>query len=244
MKALGSTPRSAALRSALVVLLFGFITLSLMSATGQWDVGRSMWHYRSATWGDAVVLPMIVAVLAAAVLDRRIPHTANDRAWAAAGASLFGVAGLLVQISWIAASDPVRNWTIPRAHHFSFPGWYHAAFLVTTSAFVGGMTFLAAHRIRAAPRSVRNTLSGEWAAAALCGAAITFGVLLALDSADSVNTSAGQGSTTAAVASVLAMVVLTSWVLGPRAAVRPVARGLLVAVVLLGVATLTYGWPG
>lgn len=238
------TPRSAAIRSAAVVLLFGFITLSLLSATGRWHVGRSMWHYRSATWGDAVVLPTIVAVLAAAVSDRRLPRAPNERAWATAGALLFGIAGLLVQISWIAASDPVRNWTIPRPHHFSLPGWYHAVFLITTAAVTGVMTLLTAHRIRAAPPAVRDTLSRAWTAAALCGAAIAFGVLLALDSADSVDTSAGQGSATAAITSVLALIALASWVLGPRAAIRPIARGLLIAVALLGVATLTYGWPG
>jgi len=225
------------------VLLFGFVALSLLSATGRWDVGRSMWQYRSATWGDALVLPTIVAVLAAALVDRRIPRTPQDRSWAIVGATLFGAAGLLVQISWIRASDPIENWTIPRAHHFSFPGWYHAVFLVTTSAIVGGMTLVAAHRVRAAPAATRAALAREWAVAALCGAAIAFGVLLALDSADSVDTSAGQGSGTAAIASVLAMVVLSSWVFGSRASARPVLRGLLTAALLLGVVTLTYGWP-
>jgi hypothetical protein len=227
-----------------LVLVAGFLALTALSATGEWDTGRSMWDYRSATWGDALVLPVIVGVLAAASIDERLPRRQRERAWAIVGTTAFGLAGLAVQVSWLAADDPILNWTLPEPHHFSFPGWYHAAFLICTSAAVGAMAFLAGHRIRAADPVARVDLARHPATAALAGCAIAFGVLLALDSADSVDTAAGQGSTAGATASLAFTFVLAVVALGLRPGALAAARGVPVAALIVGASLVSHGWPG
>ena len=40
------------------------------------------------------------------------------------------IIGVCIQLSWLFDPDIVINWTIPKAHHFTPAGWYHAFFFV------------------------------------------------------------------------------------------------------------------
>jgi hypothetical protein len=217
--------------------------MALLAASGEWTVGRSMWHYRSATWGDVLLVPGICAVLAAALYDQRIPRQTSECKWAFLGGAIFALSGALVQASWLASDEPILNWTLPEPHRFSFPGWYHAAFLILLSGAIGAAGLVVGRRVRSAPEPVRDFAAASPATAALIGCAVSFSVVLYLDSVDSLDTSAGQGSASGAIAAALAAVGLLLFVLGPRRSVRPLVGGTaFVLGVFLGTLA-THGGP-
>jgi hypothetical protein len=223
--------------------VLGFGALSLLSATGRWDVGRSMWDYRAATWGDGLLVPLIAGIVVAVACDPALPRDASDRRWVCIGGALGTLAAVGVQISWLAASDPVVNWTLPKAHEFSFPGWYNAVFTVATAFVVGAATLLGASRLQRLHRVERVVYVGGWSSTTFCGAIVSFGVLLALDSADSVDTSAGQGSMTAAVCAVALLIAFSVWLFGLAPGVKIVLGGLPFTVLVIAASILTHGWP-
>jgi hypothetical protein len=238
------SPRQAAFLAGLVVLVVGFGVMAALSATGRWDVGRSMWHYRAATWGDIVLVPGICAVLAAGLCDSHISRQRSERIWAILGAAVFGLSGALVQASWLASDQPILNWTLPEPHHFSFPGWYHAVYLVLLSSAIGAAGLVLARRVRSAPAAVRDYVASSPATATLVGFSISFGLVLYLDSVDSLDTSAGQGSALGALGAALAAFALLLVVVGPKRSLKPLVGGLaIVAVVFVGT-LLTHGFPG
>lgn len=225
------------------VLILGFGAMATLSATGRWEVGRSMWHYRAATWGDILLVPAICAVLAAGLCDSRIPRRSGERLWAALGCGLFALAGVLVQASWLASSEPILNWTIPAPHHFSFPGWYHAAYLVLLSGAIGAAGLVLGRRVRLALPAIRDYVAATPALSVLVGCGISFGLVLYLDSVDSLDTSAGQGSAFGALGAAVATVVLLLIVVGPKRSPRPLAGGSLVVLAVFAGTLLTHGLP-
>lgn len=237
------TPRRAALLAAVTAGLLGFGAQAVLWATGEWTVGRGLYDYRAATWGDVVVVPGLCGLLTAAFFDRRVPPLSGERRWTLAGGMTLAVAGALVQASWLAASDPVLNWTLPAAHRFSFPGWYHAGFVVIVCGFLGATGVTVARRLRAVPAPVRDQVAREPATATFVAFGVSFGGLLALDSADSLDTAAGQGSAAGAGAGAVTTIALLAAVLGARRSLRPAAQGLAGAAVVLALATATHGWP-
>jgi hypothetical protein len=234
-------PRPAAACVGTAVFLLGFGVMSLLSATGRWEAGRSMWHYRAATWGDILLVPGICAILAAGLGDRRIRRQQGEKGWALSGAFVFSVSGLAVQASWLASSKPILNWTLPEPHHFSTPGWYHAAYLVVLSGVIGGAGTVLARRIRAGPERVRDEVSRERATGLLVGFTWSFGLLLYLDSADSLHTSAGDGSALGAVGAVVLIGLLALYTLGLRRALVPLATGLAVTAAVFAGTVITHG---
>ena len=218
--------------------------MALLSASGRWTVGHSMWHYRAATWGDVLLVPGVCAVLAAGLCDPLVPIAPRERRWAVAGGVAFGLAGALVQVSWLASADPVRNWTLPAPHFFSFPGWYHAGYLVVASTAIGGAGAVLAKRVGRAVPSLRERVAALPATAAICGFGISFGLVLWLDSIDSLRTSAGAGSALGAFGAVAFTIVVAAVVLGPRRAIRPLAAGSLIALAVFGGTVISQGIPG
>jgi hypothetical protein len=236
-------PRLAAGAAATVSLLLGFGAMATLSATGRWTVGHSMWHYRAATWGDVVLVPGICAVVAAGLCDPLIPATRREAAWAAVGGFAFGLVGALVQVSWLASVDPVVNWTLPAPHTFSFPGWYHAGYLVVVATTIGAGGTVLARRVQRASPELRDRVSRLWPTTALCGFGISFGLVLWLDSLDSLRTSAGAGSALGAVAAGAFTLIVACVVLGPRRALRPLAGGAIFSLLLFAGTLLTQGFP-
>lgn len=217
--------------------------MALLSATGRWDSGRGMWHYRAATWGDVLLVPGICAILAAGLCDTRIPRLNSERLWACTGAAVFAISGALVQVSWLASAKPILNWTLPEPHRFSFPGWYHAIYLVLLSGAIGAAGLVLGRRVRVARPAVREYVSRAPATAALVGFGVSFGLVLYLDSVDSLDTSAGQGSALGALGAAIATLALTLFVLSPRRSFRPVAGGSLVVLAVFVGTLLTHGLP-
>jgi hypothetical protein len=237
-------PWSAGIVAAAIILLTGFGVMAALSATGRWDTGRGLWDYRAATWGDILLVPALCAVLAMGLLDGRLPPRPSERSWAIAGGALFGISGALVQVSWLAASNPIINWTLPAPHRFSLPGWYHAIFLVATASAIGAAGIVVARRLRSAPARARDEVARGPASATFLGCAIAFGLVLAFDSADSIDTSAGQGSSAGALGSVAFSIALAVVVLGPRRSLRPVLGGVAMAIAIGVGSLLTHGTPG
>lgn len=235
--------RVAALVAAVAVLVAGFGVLAIMWATGRWTVGRGFFDYRAATWGNVLVAPGLCALLAAALTDRRLSPIAGERRWAVAGGIVFTLAAAGVQASWLASSDPVRNWTLPEPHSFTLPGWYNAVYVVVLSGLVGAAGVTVARRLRAVPDAVRDAIARQPGPAAFAAFGISFGVLLSLDSADSIDTAAGQGSTAGAVAGAATTLALLAAVLGVQRSLRPAALGSIGAAVVVALALLTHGWP-
>jgi hypothetical protein len=112
-----------------------------------------------------------------------------------------GLAGAAVQASWLLDPSPVTNWTLPRAHHFSFPGWYHACYLVLAAGSIAAMGTLGARRLRSAPPVVRRRTAEGWGFPC-CGCAVSLRVSAGLDSSGSSGTSASQSTLVAAAGAV------------------------------------------
>jgi hypothetical protein len=147
-------------------------------------------------------------------------------------------------VSWLASAHPLLNWTLPAPHVFSFPGWYHAAYLVVASSAIGAAGAVLARRVQLAAPSVRAHVAALPATAASCGFGVSFGLVLWIDSIDSLHTSAGAGSALGALGAAVFTVVLATVVLGPRRAIQPLAAGALIAAVVFGGTVLTQGIPG
>jgi hypothetical protein len=91
---------------------------------------HGLFVFRSATWGDGLLLPLLALCLR--VLTGRLRATAPQppahrlRAVAVA-AALGAVLGSSVILTWYLDDHPGLNWTNPRPHYFDAAGKWHAA---------------------------------------------------------------------------------------------------------------------
>jgi hypothetical protein len=181
-----------ALGSGVVVACAGFGGMSLFWMAGPENADvRGFPDYLSATWGDALCLPVFST--AAVYLVRHLSPARTERR---AGV-MAGLAGLLLgigtQVAWLADDAPELNWTLPEPHRFAPAGVYHGVFLSSVAALTTGMTTVALLRWRATDPDQRTR--GVKIAAALCVAALgAFGALLALDNVSSRSTAATVGT--------------------------------------------------
>ena len=83
---------------------------------------RDFWSYRSATVGDAVLVPLLVfACLKLAPLGTRLTVR---RSLLIIGAGLVGVSsGAALIFNSLITPKSDLNWTHPRPHFFNVPGW-------------------------------------------------------------------------------------------------------------------------
>ena len=75
-----------------------------------------------------------------------------------------GLVGVGIQAQWLAANRPCLNWTLPAAHTFNGPGWYHAVFLTAACTFLASAATSALMRmaaIQAGPGDAAH--GGNWA---------------------------------------------------------------------------------
>lgn len=132
--------------------------------------------FASVTWGDSLALPAMTAFLTYAV--RTLPPARADRVFAAVTAVLGGVAGALSQALWLADDHPRPNWTLPRPHHFTAAGWYHAAYVMVFGAVTAALLGLALNRAARAA-TLPGRVVAALAATVACG--LAFAALLAAD---------------------------------------------------------------
>lgn len=174
-KALGNSALAAA------------ITLVGVSGTMQW-----LWHthdksalgaefhgypdYLSATWGDAVCLPLAAATIT--FLLQRLAPTSGERSRALALALVGAAMGAYPNVRSLLDPAPVLNWTLPQPHHFTPAGWFHAGVAIVgaglASAGVGTIIVRLA-KTKTPPRDVPIAI------AVLIGAAGAFVFLVGLD---------------------------------------------------------------
>ncbi|MCW3158636.1 hypothetical protein [Micropruina sonneratiae] len=124
--------------AAVATLLGGFGLMNALYVFSEPDDTRGLYSYWSATLGDAIALPVLVAALVEAQ-----HHLLRERMtpWAigVVGAVLGAAGGLTTQIAWLADPNPETNWTLPRPHTFTTAGYYHAAFTIAISAVLGAL---------------------------------------------------------------------------------------------------------
>jgi hypothetical protein len=214
--------KRAPLACALGFALVGFGGLATFWAVGEWRGGLpGLFDYRSATIGDAVLLPTLVGCLVAGVQHLRVPQEeqascpaplpANERLWLAAAFAVGAILGAATQVAWRADPDPRLNWTLPEAHHFNSAGWYHAGFLTLSCGTLLALTVGFARRMRRAARSEapsRRALAAEVAGSPWLAVGVAAGVLLVLMIALDNDVSSGTGAGTATtIGLVLASVI-------------------------------------
>jgi len=105
----------------------------------------------------------------------------------------------------------MANWTLPRPHHFTLPGVWHAAFLIAGSAFFAGSWVELIRRIRASgPHEPRPVLaSPAMAGAVACAAAYAW--FAASDSVPAAQTASGRGSLISLGGAVILLVACLNW---------------------------------
>jgi len=228
------------LGSGLSVLTFGYVALLLFWTLGVRQAGLpGLFHYPDATWGDGLLLPVLGFCLWFLIgrLDRPRKYWPT---WIAYG--LGAAAGGLLIFTWWADPHPSPNWTLPRPHHFTLAGQWHAAFLIVASGFFVGSWIELFRRIRVSGqnKAERVLASPMMAGAVACTAGYAW--LAASDSARAANTASGLGSLVAITLSALALIAGLTWAAhGSLAKVmRSIVAGMLLAAALV-VFTDTYG---
>ena len=98
------------------------------------ECDRPFTYFISATWGDGLFLPAMIASMVAYLMFGAASTPTVTRLWVERTswilAAIGGLAGAMVQLSWVTSDATVLNWTIPALHHFNSPGWYHACFFI------------------------------------------------------------------------------------------------------------------
>nr|BFE51888.1 hypothetical protein GCM10017745_53150 [Saccharothrix mutabilis subsp. capreolus] len=158
-----------------------------------------LWTYRSATWGDGLLLPVCCGAL---VLARAgLPPVERERLIGGAAAALGAAGGAATQVLWLLDDAPRLNWTLPRPHRFNAAGAYHAVYLVTMSAaFAGLWASVIARAVAAAPGRVDWRAVGPLVGVALASGG-GFAALVLLDNQVSADTRAGRVTIAAVSAS-------------------------------------------
>lgn len=119
--------------------------------------------FTATTVGDTLLLPVLATGLLAAF--QYAPHAQphRERRVLVTGALIGLASGAALQLSWLLDNRPRLTWVLPRPHHFSVVGWYHAAFLCAASGLLVALALGTAYRVHqnvpgAVSRSARSPL--------------------------------------------------------------------------------------
>lgn len=191
------------------VFAFGYGALSIFwKISGPQDGLPGFYYYRSATWGDGVLLPLLALCLV--VMIRRLgatctpTHRPNQ---VVMGAVLGASVGSAVIVTWLRDKNPVPNWTLPRPGSFTAAGIWHAVFLVAACALFAALSSdLLAHLRAAGTEIAGKTLTTSWACVAFtCVAGYAW---LAVSDARKADAAAGGKASLIALAVGAALVVV------------------------------------
>ncbi|MDF9276259.1 hypothetical protein P4U43_00455 [Arthrobacter sp. EH-1B-1] len=223
---------------AALVFLFGFAALALFATFGTFDPDlRNLWSFRSATWGDGLMLPLLA--LALTTMNRSMEVPANPRL-RAVSVLVGALLGLAVIVGWLTDPKADLNWTMPAAHTLNFVGMWHAVFLIAATALFVTLWVEFFDRLRRSlgskfqtevQRGVTVLRSGHFALA--IGASCAYAALAGFDNRPLSETQAGQTSLLflAAGASVLFVGTMCA---AYRKAVLAVVASLIGAVLVGG----------
>ncbi|MEV5920047.1 hypothetical protein AB0N42_20465 [Streptomyces pseudogriseolus] len=218
----------------------GFGAQAFMWSVGSWPPLLTGWpDYRAATVGDLVMVPTLTGALLASLLSLSAPREASRLPFVLGSIGL--LLGAATQAGWLLDDAPQLNWSMERPHHFTYPGWYHAGFLVAVTTLTGYLLGCLVPRVRTADRLPNDRL--------LACAAVGFASLLGSDLVFPAGLE-GQHVALGGVASVTATLTVTAAALvairprGPGrdlgAYIRRCATG---AALALSVAALSIPWP-
>ena len=199
----------------------GLLAFSIAIRSSTRDL-PGLWTYRSATWGDGLLLPVSCGALVLARMS--LPAGERDRLLTTAAASVGALGGAATQVLWLLDDAPRLNWTLPRPHHFNAAGVYHAIYLtVMSAAFAALWVSVIARALEAAPRSVDWSSIGPVVGVALVSGG-GFAVLVLLDNQVSAGTNASLVTTVAvsapAVGVLLSAAVAFFWKRRQKRALR------------------------
>lgn len=217
----------------LAVFGFGYAVLWFFWTFGDPPPGLpGLYVFRSATWGDGLLLPLLALCLRVLTLRLGTAQEApSSRRGVVAGVALAGAAlGGAVVLTWLLDDRPGLNWTNPKPHHFNAAGTYHAVFLVLACALFAGLgADLVVHLRRAGAEAVRKALTSSWASVALACTA-GYGYLGFLDGTRG-NATAGSTASLTVMAVAAAVVVAALFSFGGGASLAYV-NTLVVALIL------------
>lgn len=224
-------PLVAAVAVALATFGAGFGVMTVFAVAGPWNgPGRGHWSYLAGTVGDALLLPGVTGSLAWINLQAR----SGNRARFVVGAVGSGLVAVAVQYSWWRGGQGPGNWTMPRPHSFSAPGWYHAIFFVLVASLAGGAVMRGAAIARTGSGTKRRVRG--WARAVLLLVA-ALACFLGLVVADSVPTASTRSSAVTMCACLMGATA-TGLAFTPGAGARERLRMVLAAIAGVGVAAL------
>ncbi|MFD4628363.1 hypothetical protein ACFVYR_00465 [Streptomyces sp. NPDC058284] len=154
-----------------------------------------MFDFRSATWGDGLLLPLLALCLRVSTRRLATQYTPPHRWRAVVIGALSGAAvGAAVIVAWVRDEHPVLNWTIPRAGDLNAVGIWHAAFLVSACCCFAGLGTDAVKHLRAADATdVQKTLTSSWACVA-CACMASYAWLAVADAERAGDTVGGRAS--------------------------------------------------
>lgn len=239
--------------AAIALFLGGFTVMAGFWRFGQHDPALpGLWDYRSATVGDAILLPFLAAMLVA--LGDRRPPAPGERTAIAIGGIAGGISGACVVLAWLLDPTPQLNWTIPHPHMVSMPGLYHALFLVVVTTAFGALAARVLWRIRrarlASPGASSPVRASPWLAA-MVGATVGFAGLVTLDNLLIAGKPATRSPSTLSTVGIISLAVIvvalvTVWATGRvalRAWLSTVVWGLVLATSVMLIELQPLSWP-
>ncbi|MFF3330514.1 hypothetical protein ACFYWX_13295 [Streptomyces sp. NPDC002888] len=236
------------LLAALACLVAGVGAMSAMALATEPPPGvRPLWSYWSGTVGD-LLLPVVVYGLTRACQVLAVTPEPADTVDAGprdrrrgrsclVAAGVGAAIGAVSQAAWLADPDPQLNWLLIAPHLFSPAGYYHAGFLVLTSAGVAGTGWEAlrrAGRARGTAR-LRRVLSGHGCSVVLASAGL-FVLTVVKDSAPLTDTVSARATVAAVSLAPVALLGVAVWRLGRDATV--LLRPLVIACCGVAVASV------
>ncbi len=228
-----------ALLAASITFVVGFGAMFLLYRTGSWPAGlRGLYSYKSATYGDGLLVPLLIAILINTYLS--LPHYYRD-ARTLIFAAVPGIfIGAISQWLWLQNPNPSLNWTLPTPHTFNYAGWYHAGFLIMVSGFISSLTIgiLVGFRrlARQSPSDFHRMATSPWVTI-LAADVVSFLALLSADNRSSASSSS-RTETFAVIFIALALIVLLAGLIVGRP-ILILSRNLYVgAIGAIGVAVL------
>lgn len=146
-KSSGKDEKRKILFSGIVISIFIFcIGFGVMYLFWMNDIQNpnlpGFFHYKAATYGDGICLPVLTACLLMYTLfypKSSIKIIKKINLYSGIIGGMFLIIGMGVQLSWLLSDDTGLNWTIPKLHYFTISGWYHAFYF---SFMFGGIAFL------------------------------------------------------------------------------------------------------
>lgn len=96
--------------------------------------------YKAATYGDGICLPILIGCLTMYILfgfNNINEYIKQRKRTSIVIGVICASIGALVQVSWLISKATKPNWTIPRLHHFTAAGWYHAFYFSFMFGLIG-----------------------------------------------------------------------------------------------------------